>query len=476
MPLIPLCLAAVLSTPEPDAAMLAKIAEEGKDHSQVMQHLKHLTKSIGTRLTASPNLDKAYSWTQEKFREFGCSNVHLEQWGEWPVGFQRGESRGMMVAPERMDLEFTTPSWTEGTHGPKRGRAVLAPATMEEFKAAEGKLKGAWVIYKNSPPRPPRAQPGQAPPEMTPEQKAAQELLTAINGAGILGKVTPSRNELVITSGSFRDKTIENHPTDVNVMVRRSDMDKILGYLEKDQTVELEFDLNQKWIKGPRKNYNVIAEIPGTTDEIVIVGGHLDSWDGPGSEGAADNGTGVSVALETARILNKLKVKPKRTIRFILFSGEEQGLFGSTAYVEAHRAEWPKISAVFIEDEGANYESGTFAIASMAPMLQPILDANNKNFPSMPAKLRILDKMPMGGGSDHAPFNRVGIPGFFWDKSGMKDYGDIHHTQRDTYERVPWRYMVQCSVNMATAAYMVAQADQMMPRDPSIKPPTAPNQ
>jgi hypothetical protein len=465
--------APLVSHAQADSATIDKIIDEGKNHSQVMAHLKYIAKTIGPRLTSSPNLDKAYKWTQQRFKDFGCKNVHLEQWGEWPVGFQRGKSSGAMISPEKVTFEFTTPSWSEGTHGKKKGFAVYAPTTMDEFKAMQSKLKGAWVIYKTTPPRAPRVQPGQTPPELTPEQKAAQELLAAVNGAEILGKVMPSRNELVLTSGSYRDKTFENHPMDVNITIRKSDMDKVMAHLDKSEPVQLEFDVNQRFVKGPRKMFNVVAEIPGQTDEVVIVGGHLDSWDGPGSEGAADNGTGTSVALETARILNKVGIKPKRTIRFILFTGEEQGLFGSVAYVEAHRAEWPKISAVLIEDEGANYESGTFALESMLPFLQPIIDVNNKTFPFMPSKLRTVAKMPLGGGSDHVPFNKVGIPGFFWDKAGTQDYGYIHHTQYDVYERVPSKYMVQCSVNQSVAAYTIAQAATMMPRDPSVTPPPA---
>jgi len=459
-----------LSFGQADPVVLAKIVDEGKNRNQVMAHLKYLTKKIGARLSTSENLDKAYEWTMKKFKEFGCKNVHLEEWGEWPVGFQRGKCSGMMLSPERVVFEFTTPSWTEGTRGKKKGLAVYAPATMDEFNAMKDKLKGAWVIYKTTPPRGRRVRPGETPPDLTPEQKTAQDLADAVNGAGILGKVTGTRGELVITSGSYRDKTIESHPMDVNITIRKSDMDKIITNLDAGKPVQLEFDINQKLLKGPRKLYNVVAEIPGTVkpDEVVIVGGHLDSWDGPGSEGAADNGTGTMAALEAARILNKVGVKPKRTIRFVLFSAEEQGLFGSTAYVKAHAEELPKISAVFIEDNGGNYESGTYALTTMAPFLQPIIDTNNQAFPAIQMKIRVVERMPRGGASDHSPFNQAGVPAFFWDKSGPADYNFIHHTQYDTYERVPVECMIQCATNEAVAAYVVANAVEMMPRQPAV--------
>lgn len=460
-------LAPIFGAAQADQAVIDKIVDEGKNRSQVMGLLRHLTKNIGPRLTSSESLDKACDWTMRKFKEFGCQNVRLEQWGEWPVGFQRGKSSGWMVAPEKFQFEFTTPSWTEGTKGRKRGPAVAAPTTMDEFQAVAPKLKGAWVVYRVAPRRGPRVRPSDAPPELTPEQKAAQELATAIEGAGILGKVMPSANELVITSGNYRDKTFENHPTDVTVTIRKSDMDKVLGHLDSGKRVELEFDLNQRWIKGPRKLYNVVAEIPGVEkpDEVVIIGGHLDSWDGPGSEGAADNGTGTMVTLEAARILNKVGAKPKRTIRFVLFTGEEQGLFGSRAYVEAHKAELPKISAVFIEDGGANYEGGIPVLAPMVPFLQPIMDASNKAFPDLPTKLRVVERMPRGGGSDHVPFNGVGVPGFFWDEVGTVDYNFVHHTQHDKFELCPENYTVQSAVNSTLAAFIVACAPELLPRE-----------
>src|SRR6185295_14009000 len=144
--------------------------------------------------------------------------------------------------------------------------------------------------------------------------------------------------------------------TTVRVTIRKQDMDAVQKVMDEGKEPILEFDMDNKLIPGPRPCNNVVAEIPGTEkpDEVVIVSGHLDSWDGPGSEGAQDNGTGTMVALEAARILNKVGAKPKRTIRFILWTGEEQGLFGSRWYVTAHKDDLAKISCVFIDDGGTN--------------------------------------------------------------------------------------------------------------------------
>lgn len=457
-----------LASAQADKATIDKIIAEGKFRNQVMSHLQYLTRTIGPRLTSSTNMENAYAWTQRKFKEFGCKNVRLEEWGQWPVGFQRGKSSGGMVSPERMRFEFTTPSWTAGTRGNQRGPAIYAPTTMEEFTQVQSKLKGAWVVYKTSPPRGPRPpRPGETPPEQTPEQKAAQELAVAINGAGILGKVTGSRSDLVLTSGNFRDKSFENPTTDISITVRKTDMDKIASNLDAGKPVELEFNLEQRLIPGPVKNYNVIAEIPGTEkpDEVVIISAHLDSWDGPGAQGALDDGTGTSTALEAARILMKAGAKPKRTIRFILWTGEEQGLLGSLAYVAAHKAEMSKISAVLVDDGGTNYQGGYVGLATQKQMFEEAMAPVNAAFPNMPSAFMVVDRMPRGGGSDHVSFNQVGVPGFFTRETGRSDYNFAHHTQYDRYERAIPEYLVQSSTNHAAVAYYLANAPTLVPRD-----------
>lgn len=461
---------AAIGQAQTDLGTIKRILAEGKNNNQVMQHLDYLSNSIGHRLTASPNLDRAYAWTLEKFKEFGCVNVHLEEWGEWPVGFHRGPSSGMMVAPFEHTFEFTSPSWSQGTNGPARGQALAAPTTMAEFNKVKNNLSGKWIVYRESPPRPPR---GQNPPEPTPAQKEQQEIEEALLKADILGRVLPSRNELTITSGNYRINSATDHPMDVSIQIRKSDMELVFAQIDAKKPVELEFNLNHRFIQGPIKNYNVVAEIKGTEkpDEVVIFGGHIDSWDGPGSQGAADNGTGVSTVLEAARILNKVGAKPKRTIRFILFSGEEQGLFGSRAYVEQHKAEMDKISCIFIEDGGANYEGGTYALESMVPMFDEVVKHMNEAFPDLPVKMRTVATMPRGGGSDHVPFNAVGVPGFFWDETGSFDYGLVHHTQHDFFALVPPNYMIQSATNSALATYVMACAPTMMPRAPQTAAP-----
>ena len=442
-----------------DPQTVAKIVDEGKNHNQVMKHLTHLTQKIGHRLTASPQLENAYRWTTQQFKEFGCSNVHLEEWGEYPVGFDRRRRQvGRMVSPIKLDFEFTSPSWTPGTKGRVRGEAVLEPTTAAEFEKVKDRLKGAWVITKRTTRTPP-----------------PDEVAKLLEASGKAGTVFGSRSDLVVTGGNHRIKW-EELPKDVRVVIRKQDMEVVNTKLEANEKVELEFDMDNKFIKGPRKNYNVVAEIPGTEkpDEVVIISGHLDSWDGPGSEGAQDNGTGTCVTLEAARILGKVKAKPKRTIRFILWTGEEQGLFGSFDYVKKHKEELDKISAVFVDDGGTNYEGGVACIEAEEPILREAFEPAIKAFPEMPMKLDRVKRLQRFGGSDHYPFLQVDVPAFFWYETGKSDYNHVHHTQYDRIGTAVPEYLVQSSTNSAAVAYIVASAPTLLPREEKPKPEEKP--
>lgn len=450
---------AATSFGQSDPAVVAKIIDEGKNKSKVMKYLRELTKDVGSRLTSSTRLDKGNEWAIRKFKAMGIQNVRLEQWGEWPVGFDRGKNNvGRMVSPFESEFHFTTPSWSQGTRGLVRGPAVMGPSDMDSFNKMKSKLKGAWVVYATAPGR----------------NATATDVDNAVLEAGIAGRVYGSRNELVITSGNFRDKTYEKHPMDVRVTVRKSDMERIMRNIEYGRDVQLEFNLQNKWVKGPRKLYNVIAEIPGTEkpDEVVIVSGHFDSWDGPNSEGALDNGTGSCTAIEAARILMKVKAKPKRTIRFILWSGEEQGLFGSREYVKLHEKEMDKISAVLVDDGGTNYQGGYVGIASQKEIMEAAFAPVNAAFPELPQKFEVRERMPRGGGSDHASFNAVGVPGFFTMETGRSDYNFVHHTQHDTLEYAIPEYLVQSATNHAVVSFYLANLPDLLPRDP--KPAPAP--
>lgn len=441
------------SSAQADQADIDKVVDIGKNKNQVMLHLKKLTQ-IGPRLTGSPNLRRAQDWAAANFKKWGLKNVQLEKWGDVPVGFERGKRQiGRMTSPTKRDFVFTTMNWMPGTEGLVAGSAVLAPKTIEEFNSMKDKLKGAWVVM-----------PGQA--GMRGPTVANNDLKQAIDTAGINGRIFSTADERVHSSGSWREKSFENRPKDLNINIRKSDYEAITKAIADGKTPTLEFDAEVQWFKGPVAQYNVIGDIIGSEkpDEMIIVCGHLDSWNSPGSQGACDNGTGTVTAMEAARIIATSGVKPKRTIRFILWSGEEQGLLGSRAYVELHKAEMDKVSAVLNDDGGTNYHGGYNGIEAMKPMMEAAFAPTVKAFPNLPMTYTSGASMPSGGSSDHASFNFVGVPGFFTKETGKSDYGFVWHTQNDRYEYAISEYLIQSSTNHAIVALNLAQAPTMLPR------------
>jgi hypothetical protein len=208
----------------------------------------------------------------------------------------------------------------------------------------------------------------------------------------------------------------------------------------------------------------VIADIPGSEhpDEFVVVGGHIDSWDG--ATGTTDNGTGTATTIEVARILTAIGAKPRRTIRFMLWSGEEQGLLGSRAWVQEHRDELPLYSACLVHDGGTNYVSGIAGMKEMRPQLETVFAPVISLAPEMPFAIRDIDAFrPIG--SDHESFTAAGVPGFFWDQAGRANYTHTHHTQFDTYDAAIEEYQRHSSVVIATGALGLANLEALLTRE-----------
>lgn len=308
-------------------------------------------------------------------------------------------------------------------------------------------------------------------------------LLAAVLNADPVGFLSPSLDERVWTTRGtqWSDSTPEDLPRDIEISIRRSDYDAINSRLADGQEVHARFHLNHRLVRGPVPVYNTIAEIVGTEfpDEVVIASAHLDSWDGPGSQGTVDNGTGAAVVMEAARLLALAGARPKRTIRFILWTGEEQGLLGSRAYVEKlSEAERARISAVFVDDGGTNYQGGVPAADFMVPYLAAATAPVNAVFFSetddafMNVNIRPTgERIQTHGGSDHASFNAVGIPGFYWDEVGRADYGYGWHTQNDRLDLAIEEYLVQSAACMAITVYNLASAPSLLPRTPGANAP-----
>jgi hypothetical protein len=430
----------IFLVPTSDPVVDAIIKEE-RDHSRVMDYLDHLVNKIGPRLTSSTNLTKACEWTRGEFEKMGLK-ARLEEWGNYPVGFDRGPWSAKMVDPEPMDLTIGFNAWMPGTSGPLTGPAVLAPETDEELQTLKPKLKGAWVISAT---------------------RGPEKYRVAYDEAGIAGVIRSAGGELILTSGMSKldwDKL----PTRVTVSLIASQHKKIVELLKAGKDVTLTIDIKVEFKKGPIKVYNVIAELPGTEkpDELVIVGGHIDSWDG--ATGTTDNGTGVATTLEAARLLSKAGAKPKRTIRFMLWSGEEQGLLGSRAYIRAHPEETPKVSAVLVHDGGTNYASGINATEAMLPLIEKAMEPLVKLDGEMKFTVRKAQGLPFGIGSDHDSYLGVGVPGFYWLQSGRAKYNYGHHTQHDTYELAIPDYQRQTAMVVAVGALGIANLDDLVPR------------
>lgn len=465
----------VTSTAQAQGApeVVQSLIEEGTERSQVWSTLEDLCLNIGPRLTGSAGLERASVWARGRFQDYGLSNAHLWKWGEVPVRFDRGPSSVKMVAPDELDFEFTTRAWAPGTDGPMRGRVVKMPTTREELEAVRADLPGAWILENASARR--RRMRDQSREEREDGRKAREEIAEAIEAAGIAGKLQPSRNDQVVTGGvrNWLDLTMDTLPTERAIAIRKKDAAAIEERLEEGAVVELEADLVHWFTEGPFPVFDVIAEIPGTEfpDEVVIISAHLDSWNGPGSQGCQDNGTGATVMVEAARILAAVGVQPRRTIRVCLWSGEEQGLYGSRKYAEWLRdtGQMDGVSACFVDDGGTGYQGGLVCTEAMEPMLSTAIAAVNERFPEMPISVSVQDKMPSGGSSDHASFNRLGVPGFYWTEKGLtgreaRDYRFVWHTQNDTTRYAVEDNLVQSAVCSAVTAYNLAMADTILPR------------
>ncbi len=471
--------AAALAPPTPPA-VLERIVELGTRESTVESWLDHLVNGIGARLTGSRNLEEAERWTLERFRELGL-DARLEQWGEVAVGFDRGPSRGALVAPEHVDLTFMTRSWSAGTDGPVRGPVVLAPRDAEELEAVRDRLPGAWVLTPNG--WPPRPRGDDAPEDVADDAEARSEWIRAQLGAyreftgarsaayeeaGVAGQVRRGfgDQDLLLMSGNM-NVAWDELPDDVSITLVGSQFDDLRARLDAGEALELEFDVDNRFREGPVPQHNVVADLVGAErpDEYVIVGGHLDSWDI--APGATDNATGVATTLEAARLLVESGARPARTIRFMLFGGEEQGLHGSRAWVAEHADEMPRISAVLVHDGGTNALAGLPVTRAMRPQMEralgPVLDfaADREGIPAF--TLRDVNGLSPGA-SDHNPFLQEGVPGFFWDQSGRADYDWTHHTQHDVYEAAIPEYQEHSAVVVALSALGLADLPELLDR------------
>jgi carboxypeptidase Q len=473
--------APVAAAADPVAEMDSKILEQVKaDEAILKSNLEYLADRIGPRLTGSPQLARASRWTEERFKEAGYANAHLESW-QIANNWVRGPATAHTTAPVEQNLTVATAGWSPGTPGPLHGRVVGLDAKSEaDLEPYKGKLEGAIVLLGKPVEMVAPGNPMLVPwgdetlPVALPKSDKPIEYMSYFKTRRAQLKFLEAEHVGAIIVGSEKWYGLMNMSV--------SSMDYLpggapTGYMAREHytllwrlldsgPVEAEINLQGGFTAKNVEVYNTVAEIRGTEkpDEVVIIGGHLDSWDL--GTGATDNGTGSMAVLEAARALQKLGVKPKRTIRFVLFTGEEQGGNGSKAYVKTHKDELAKISGVLIDDTGTGkvLTVGLMANYGVRETMDHVLYPLVKGVGLAEPTLRVE------GGSDHVPFDEAGVPAFWCVQDGV-DYDKTHHSQADTLDRVRWDDLTEGAQVLAVFAYNVAQLPEMLPRKPAKPAP-----
>jgi carboxypeptidase Q len=469
-----------------------KIMVEIKTKPEIIPNLAYLSDIIGPRLTGSAALKKANDWTAEKMKSYGLENVHLEPY-EIPVGWERGTISAKIIEPEGgRPLLMASAGWSPGTKGKVEGDVVIFKATKrEELAQYKGKLKNALILRREpsyvapivavgtpAGDRPMGGGPmgggpmggGRRGGGFDPQNPFVQELRDFFKAEGVAAMLQDSAKPqgLLVTTGSWRGRERAAEQEAIPTLYVAHEHYALLYRLASRPApakTRVELEVTNKFIPGPITVYNTVGEIKGSEkpDEFVVVGAHLDSWDL--AQGTTDNGTGSCITLETARVLAKCGVKPKRTIRFVLFTGEEQGLHGSRAYVERHKDEMPKVSMALVHDTGTAIVHGIGLQGR--DVLKPIFEKELEALKEVGLKDISVRSMQ---GTDHQSFERVGVPGFACQQD-MTDYRLTHHTQTDTLDKANEANLVQGAQVMAVAAMRVANLPTLLPREKKAPAP-----
>jgi hypothetical protein len=452
-----------------------KVVADTKSNSEIMTNLTYLCDVIGPRLTGTAALKKANDWTAEKMKDYGLTNVHLESW-ELPEAWERGFARARMTEPDNQRvLQLASNAWSPGTNGEIEGDVIALNATNQaEAAPYKGKLKGAIVLM--GPPVQLRdladmEKPGgvfYAP--IAPRQQRGpggffvnrfREDFATKEGAAVILHDASAPLGLLSTGGPWlsRDRpSASNRLPNVTVVHEQYAMLHRLATRSAPAKTRIQIEVSNKFVPGPVTIYNTIGEIRGSEkpNEIVVLGAHLDSWDL--GQGTLDNGTGVVVVLETARQLARCGTPPKRTLRFILFTGEEQGLLGSNAYVKQHKAELPLISTCIIHDTGTGKVTGLGW--ANRPELKPLIESELAVLKELGVEQLVGRSYP---GSDHNSFESAGVPSCMFNQE-IAGYRIAHHTSADTLDMAHEPDLIQGAQVMAVTALRLANREDLLPR------------
>jgi carboxypeptidase Q len=520
-----LVLAALRALPadEPvDLEMVTRIRQEGFRNSKVMETSAALTDWIGARLTGSPEMKRANDWARQQLADWGLANAHLESWGPFGRGWTYESASVRMVAPTAASLVGIPKAWTPGTSGPVRGEAVKVKLESEaDLEKQRGKLAGKILLLGE----PKELKPQEKPAVERYDEKGLQELYRYeaerrrdfdraefarrrafrkplaefLSAQKVLAVLEPGGGgdggTFDVQGSGFYKKT---DPAGVPMVVLAAEhYGRLNRLLESKRKVEVEVDVRARYHDEDAMAYNTIAEIPGTDKggEVVMIGAHMDSWHG--GTGATDNAAGVAAVMEAVRILKALEVRPRRTVRIALWSGEEQGLLGSRAYVAKHFASRPppkdpqeqeqpyfmrretgpltikpdhaKLSVYFNMDNGTGKIRGIYAQENAAVV--PVFEAWLRPLQDLGATTVTMRNT---SSTDHTPFDAVGLPGFQFIQDDVEYSSRSHHSNADLYERLQREDLIQASVVIATFAYHAAMRDRLLPRKPLPKPAPAP--
>jgi hypothetical protein len=536
----------------PEDPVVAKIRDEGLNHSQVMQTLSYLSDVIGPRLTASPNMKRACEWTRDTMTKWGLQNAHLEAWGPFGRGWTLKRFSAQVTDPQDFPLIAYPKAWSPGTNGPLNADVVYFDAKDENDMARfKGQLKGKIVLTSpmrevkahfeapgsrrdeknllalaNAPmPRPagrggfgggnnPNANAFRAQAQFN----AAKYMFLQNEGAALL--VDPSRagdgGTIFVQSATVPqpppaggtpgpggpraiqayDKNAPAIPPQMVIAIEH--YNRIVRMIQAGEKVKMEVNLAVEFQDKDLNGYNTVAEIPGSDptlkDEIVMLGGHMDSWHS--GTGATDNGAGVAVAMEAARIIQSLGLKPRRTIRVGLWTGEEEGLLGSRAYVAQHfgKMETPAAGTPAAGDgastppvlvKGPEYDklAGYFNLDNGTGKIRGVYLQGNDNvaalFRQWLAPFRDLGAETLSlsntGGTDHLSFDGIGLPGFQFIQDEIEYDARTHHSNMDVFDRIQADDLKQAATIMATFVYNTAMRDEKLPHKTLPAPRVATN-
>lgn len=483
-----------------DKVITDRIREEGLNHSQIPYIAHQLTDVSGPRLTNSPGFHQAASWIVKTLQEWGLTKVQSEPWGEFGYGWSAEKTYLAMRSPYYSPLIAYAVPWSGSTNGPVSATAFLVEKMDSAWIAAHAaQMKGHILIARTADSV--LASDFKADATRYTDSALASIGDTYMLTAGMLHSFMPYIKQMLqvqkmlqatgalavlqMSRGS-RDGTVEvqsfvgyrkqDQPATPELVVAKEDYLRVMRLLEEGREVTLELQSDTKLKKDDLQGHNVVGEIQGTDpalqSEVVMLGGHLDSW--TAGTGATDNGAGSIVALEAMRILKTLGIQPKRTIRIALWDGEEEGLLGSFHYVKNHfgdpadmklKPEQEKISAYYNLDNGSGKIRGIFTQGN--EMVAPIFKEWLEPFADLGAGTVTLHS---AGSTDHVSFDAVGIPGFQFIQDPLDYESRTHHTNMDNYDHLLMGDLRQAATILASFVYNTAMRAEKMPRKPLPKP------